>query len=127
MLQIRLGNFVQDLGYVSYVDHSPQFGLVFGLVFGFAVPVIVIVLLICVFCVRRKRRAAYKQRRPIVIMNDRGRRNDRVGNSYIGQSQPQTTELLPLQSPPAAEVSARDEELAKGDWTFTLLLPVDRI
>jgi len=111
MLQIRLGNFVQDLGYVSYIDHGPQLGLILGLVFGFALPVITIVLLLVICCVRRKRRMAAKQRRPIVTMSNR---SDRVHNSYHDRAVPQTMELRPLHPPPAAEVSPRYEEQVKG-------------
>jgi len=113
-LQIRLGNFVQELGYVSYVDHGPQLGLIFGLVFGFALPVIIIVLLLVIYCVRRKRRAADKHRRPIVIMGSRGSHTDRVHNSYDDRVAPQATELRPLHPLPATAVNSRDEEPVKG-------------
>jgi len=123
MLQIRLGNFVQDLGYVSYVDHGPPLGLIFGLVFGFALPVIVIVLLLVIFCVHRKRRAASKRRQPIVSFN-RGVRMDRVHNSYDDIAVPQATELelRPLQPAPTAYANTRDEEPVKGVQFVLLLL-----
>jgi len=114
VLQIQLGSFVQQLGYVSYVDHGPALGLIFGLVFGFALPVIVIVLLLVVFCVRRKHRMAAKHHRPIVTMSNRGGRTDRVHNSYHDRAVPQMTELRPLQPVAAADVNTRVEEPAKG-------------
>jgi len=109
---------------VSYVDHGPPLGLIFGLVFGFALPVIVIVLLLVIFCVRRKRRMAAKHRRPIVTMSNRGPRTDRVHNSYHDRAVPQMTELRPLQPAPAADVNAHVEEPVKGTQSamFTLEL-----
>jgi len=121
VLQIRLGNFVQELGYVSYVDHGPQLALIFGLVFGFALPVIVIVLLLVIFCVRRKRRTAAKHRRPIVTMSSRGSRTDRVHNSYHNRAVPQMTELRPLQHAPAVDVNGGDDEPVKGTGFLMLL------
>jgi len=123
MLQIRLGNFIQELGYVSYVDHGPPLGLILGLVFGFALPVIVIVLLLVIFCVRRKRRMAEKHRRPIVIMSNRGgsSRPDRVHNSYQDRTVPQAMELRPLQPVLAAAVNVRDEEPVKGNERYVVI------
>ena len=115
LLQIRLGNFVQELGYVSYVDHGPQLGLILGLVFGFALPVIVIVLLVVIFCVRRKRRSTQKQRRPIVMMSNRGGRGAHNSYDYQDQARPQPLELRPLQPVPVADVSRRAEEPVKGN------------
>jgi len=116
LLQIRLGNFVQELGYISYIDHGLNMALIFGLVFGFALPMIIIVLLVVVFFVRRKRRSAAKQRRPIVMVNNRSNRRDQVHNSYHDRAVPQMTELRPLQPAPAAEANAgsRYEEPVKG-------------
>jgi len=118
LLQIKLGNFVQELGYVSYVDHGPQLGLILGLVFGFALPVIVIVLLVVIFCVRRKHRAAAKHRQPIVRMSNLGGRTDRIRNSYQDaqdQAVPCASELRPLHPVPAASMSGRAEEPVKGN------------
>ena len=114
MLQIKLGNFVQELGYVSYISHGPQLGLILGLVFGFALPVIIIVLLLVICCVRRKRRMAEKHRHPIVRINNRGPRTDQAYNSYSDRAEPQATELRPLRPPPVADVTDRDEEPVKG-------------
>ena len=113
VLQVRLGNFVQELGYVSYVDYGPRLGLILGLVFGFVLLVIVIVVLV-IFYVYRRRHTAQKPRRPIVMMSNRGGRTDRVHNSYQDRSLPQATELRPLQPLPPAVVSTRDEEPVKG-------------
>jgi len=101
---------------VSYVDHGPQMGLILGLVFGFALPVTVIVLLVVIFCVRRKRRAAQKHRQPIVMMSNVAGRKDRVRNSYHDyQDRPQPVEMRPLQPLPAADASRRAEEPVKGN------------
>jgi len=97
---------------VSYVDHGPALGLILGLVFGFALPVTVIVLLLAIFCVRRKRRMAEKHGRVIVRMTNR---MDQVHNSHQDRAAPRATELQLLQSAPVPEQNTRYDEPEKGE------------
>ena len=104
---------------MSYIDHGPPLGLILGLVFGFALPVTVIVLLVVIFCVRRKRRAATKHRQPIVMMSNIAGRRDRVRNSYHDyQDAAQSVETRPLQPVPAADSFRRAEEPVKGNCAY---------
>jgi hypothetical protein len=109
LLQFKLGNFVKEIGLLSYYDRGPSYGLIFGLVFGLSIPIIIICVALYILCIwRKKQNDKHSPQRAISIMQRN--RPENTSNSYTG------AETIPLQTRNNADNTiVREEEVAKGD------------
>lgn len=111
-LQLKLGHYFQTVGYISYYDRGPPYGLIFGLVFGVSIPLIILgAIILYILCVWRKKQKR-KITRPIVSITPRSRiENSAVGNSY------HNSETIPLQTRNNTNNSlpVEDDDFAKGE------------
>jgi hypothetical protein len=107
-LQLKLGNYLKEIGLLSYYERGPPYGLIFGLIFGVSIPLIVICVALYILCIWRKKQDERKSPQRVVSIMARNRPENNP-NSYT------TAETIPLQTRNNAEsTNVREEEVAKG-------------
>jgi len=103
---------MKDIGFLSYYERGPPYGLIFGLIFGISIPIIIIIFVVYCLCVRQKSDSPRKPPQPIVNPSARSRA-EHSKNSYTYT----TAETIPLQTRNETETtSPKEDELAKGEW-----------